>query len=345
MSPISDSRCPLDRGRFSHQPAVAVVLHKALSRLFPQEYRRRARETREEEEASKTRSQAVEEEEEEEEEGEEEEEKEEEEKRPSSSSLPSTPRGPLTPADFACSRPGCGRLLLDPVVLNCGHAVCGASGSGSGSGSAGGGSSSSSSCVPSGRACAACGGAGRVGGSAPRTCALLAGLIEALFPAQVAERREEARAAAAAAAATEKEGREGERALPSPSQQQEPTASLPLPLPQPQPQQRRPSSLDTHFGIGCDACGAYPLRGRRFRCLDCARSTAVGFDLCGDCFDAQREQQQAGEEGEKTGRGVGGVVDGRFAQVRLLFFGGFRERGERRERERERKTAKKKNRL
>ena len=49
MSPVADSRCPLDRGRFSHQPAVAVVLHRALARLFPSEYRRRARETREEE--------------------------------------------------------------------------------------------------------------------------------------------------------------------------------------------------------------------------------------------------------------------------------------------------------
>ena len=343
MSPIADSRCPLDRGRFSHQPAVAVALHRAIARLFPVEYRRRARETREEEEASRTRSQAVEEEEEEEvEEGGEGEGETGERRRPpssSSTSLPSTPRThtPLSPLDFACSRPGCGGLLLDPVVLNCGHAVC-------------------SSCVPGGRACAACGGAGRVGGSAPRACALLAGLIEALFPAQVVARRgDEAKAAAAAAAATEEEERRRERAPPPP-------ASDPLPAPsQPQQQQqqqqtppplpRRASSLDTHFGIGCDACGAYPIRGRRFRCLDCAESTAVGFDLCGDCFDQQ--QQGRREDGEDAAAAAAAAaasgmprrtvnVDGRFAQVRFVFVlvrKRGRERARAKERERERRVA------
>jgi Zinc finger, ZZ type len=36
-----------------------------------------------------------------------------------------------------------------------------------------------------------------------------------------------------------------------------------------------------HFGIGCDCCGAFPLRGKRFKCLDCPE--AVGFDLCEAC--------------------------------------------------------------
>ena len=53
----------------------------------------------------------------------------------------------------------------------------------------------------------------------------------------------------------------------------------------------------THFAIGCDSCGAYPIVGRRYRCIDCPE--AVGFDLCGDCYD----------------RGVGGgTVVGRFNQ-------------------------------
>lgn len=38
-----------------------------------------------------------------------------------------------------------------------------------------------------------------------------------------------------------------------------------------------------HWNAGCDACGTCPIRGRRFRCKDCP--DAMGFDLCGDCFD------------------------------------------------------------
>ena len=341
MSPLAESRCPLDRGGFSHQPAVAVVLHRALGRLFPSEYRRRARETREEEMASRTRSQAVDDEEEQFEEGGgggggggggDEKEKGGGGKLPrsssSSSSPPATPRAasaaprspPLSPEDFTCSRPGCGRLLLNPVVLNCGHAVCGPFSSSSPS-------PSSSSCVPSGRNCLACGGAGRVGGSLPRTCALLAGLVEALFPAEVAQRREAAEAeserrarerGASAAEAAGGGGAGGEAGRGDPAPAAPPPAGPP----------RRPSSLDTHFGIGCDACGAYPLKGRRFRCLDCAEATAVGFDLCGDCYDDQQRQQRGQEErGEDAAR----VVDGRFAQVGFFRpftggWGGWREK-------------------
>lgn len=308
MSPFADSRCPLDRGRFSHQPAVAVVLHRALARLFPGEYRRRARETREEEEASNTRSQAVDDDEEVERE---EEEREEEGGQEGAAPLPPQP---LSPADFACSKPGCGRLLLDPVVLNCGHAVCGCGGSGGGSGDGGLSSSSSSSCVPSGRACEACGGAGRVGGAAPRTCALLAGLVEALFPEEVAARRRER------GGGGEEEGNEAPPPPPAPEAAATAAAAPEAAAPPPQP---RPSALYTHFGIGCDACGAYPLRGRRFRCLDCAEAVRVGFDLCEDCYaDHQRRQEEERGGGEEaaaaaTAATPRGAMDGRFAQGHL----------------------------
>ena len=36
-----------------------------------------------------------------------------------------------------------------------------------------------------------------------------------------------------------------------------------------------------HVAVGCDACGVYPIRGRRFRCVDCPER--MGFDLCGAC--------------------------------------------------------------
>lgn len=58
------------------------------------------------------------------------------------------------------------------------------------------------------------------------------------------------------------------------------------------------SSEYPHFGIGCDACGQYPILGRRYRCKDCPDS--VGFDICGSCHE----------------RGVGSIV-GRFNQRHL----------------------------
>eukprot|EP00850_Spirogloea_muscicola_P022446 SM000295S11281 [mRNA] locus=s295:52133:54794:- [translate_table: standard] len=56
--------------------------------------------------------------------------------------------------------------------------------------------------------------------------------------------------------------------------------------------QQEQESLDTllketraqnyiHTGVGCDACGAFPIVGRRFHCKDCPE--AVGYDVCSDC--------------------------------------------------------------
>ena len=36
---------------------------------------------------------------------------------------------------------------------------------------------------------------------------------------------------------------------------------------------------DIHPGIGCDACGVYPIRGIRYNCTVCIPS----YDLCQDC--------------------------------------------------------------
>jgi hypothetical protein len=49
-------------------------------------------------------------------------------------------------------------------------------------------------------------------------------------------------------------------------------------------QLRQLQSLQTVWhGVGCDGCGSYPLVGRRYKCIDCPE--AVGFDLCGACYD------------------------------------------------------------
>ncbi|KAJ6815032.1 E3 ubiquitin-protein ligase PRT1-like isoform X1 [Iris pallida] len=38
-----------------------------------------------------------------------------------------------------------------------------------------------------------------------------------------------------------------------------------------------------HVGVGCDSCGMYPLRGKRYKCKDCKE--AIGFDLCEACYN------------------------------------------------------------
>ncbi|XP_058207087.1 E3 ubiquitin-protein ligase PRT1-like isoform X2 [Rhododendron vialii] len=41
---------------------------------------------------------------------------------------------------------------------------------------------------------------------------------------------------------------------------------------------------DVHVGAGCDSCGMCPIKGDRYKCIDCKE--AMGFDLCGDCYNS-----------------------------------------------------------
>ncbi|XWS31289.1 hypothetical protein CRYUN_Cryun23aG0064600 [Craigia yunnanensis] len=40
-----------------------------------------------------------------------------------------------------------------------------------------------------------------------------------------------------------------------------------------------------HIGVGCDACGMFPIVGDRYECKDCTE--IAGFDLCGDCYNTR----------------------------------------------------------
>eukprot|EP00004_Rigifila_ramosa_P015854 TRINITY_DN3714_c0_g1_i3.p1 TRINITY_DN3714_c0_g1~~TRINITY_DN3714_c0_g1_i3.p1 ORF type:complete len:417 (+),score=41.15 TRINITY_DN3714_c0_g1_i3:181-1431(+) len=42
------------------------------------------------------------------------------------------------------------------------------------------------------------------------------------------------------------------------------------------------SASFAHFGVGCDACGKFPIRGARWKCKECSHN--MGFDLCGHCY-------------------------------------------------------------
>ena len=65
----------------------------------------------------------------------------------------------------------------------------------------------------------------------------------------------------------------------------------------------------THLGVGCDVCGVYPIRGRRYHCKDCPREQGGGFDMCQACY----ELDDADVAGEID---IGGaVIRGRFNQT------------------------------
>ena len=216
MSPWGASRCPLDRGAFTHMPAVCKAMHAALALALPEAYAARAAEA----EAEEARIGAA------------------------SEDCGRLPSGRAVQAsDLACAV--CGDLLHRPVALNCGCAVCLA-------------------CVPGGRACPVCASAAVV--APPRVCALLSDMVGALFPAQAA-----ARAAAAG---------DGDGSTPStpaaPASADDPTSLSAA------------SFVETHPGVGCDACGCYPIRGRRYQCSTCAATQprGMGYDLCGACHDA-----------------------------------------------------------
>jgi len=39
-----------------------------------------------------------------------------------------------------------------------------------------------------------------------------------------------------------------------------------------------------HIGVGCDGCGLFPIKGRRYNCENCPEG--IGFDLCIKCYNS-----------------------------------------------------------
>ena len=271
MDGCSPSACPLCRSRFAHQAAVCGPLHRFIGAAFPAEAGAREAEVLAEEASTGIASMSV---------------------GGSGDAGAPAPDDPLSPAAWVCAHPACARLVARPTALLCGHVVCAA-------------------CVPAGKACPACGrvaravGGGRAVGSGsgdgsgaagqrpaqaashPRPCRLLAEVVGGLFPAAYA-----ARLAEADAQEVEEEGKEGTggEAASAPSSSPPPAPAAPdaattppetAPAAHPPPAAARPF---THFGVGCDTCGAYPIVGTRFKCATCPES--IGFDVCGECVAA-----------------------------------------------------------
>ncbi|XP_073144186.1 E3 ubiquitin-protein ligase PRT1 [Henckelia pumila] len=49
------------------------------------------------------------------------------------------------------------------------------------------------------------------------------------------------------------------------------------------------ASSKVHIGVGCDACGMYPIIGDRYKCKDCVEE--IGYDLCNPCYSTSSKLQ------------------------------------------------------
>ncbi|KZV56437.1 hypothetical protein F511_08335, partial [Dorcoceras hygrometricum] len=49
------------------------------------------------------------------------------------------------------------------------------------------------------------------------------------------------------------------------------------------------ASSKVHIGVGCDACGMYPIIGDRYKCKDCVEE--IGYDLCQTCHSTSSKLQ------------------------------------------------------
>ena len=314
MNPWAESRCPLCRGPFRRFPRSCRALHGLLSHAFPDAYADRLKEV--EQETSKefgTASPQV--------------------------SLDGTQvvgrecGGGADEAEcrlgsghennedfsrfFGCSF--CHRLLLRPVVLNCGHSMCRGCFDRERQkssllllpGGPRGGSElqkEMSSCR-----CHVC---GEVQLGDVQVCQIMHQFLEAEYPKEQKLRRAEEAAESAAtqgigapeergasseapatglctqgAAAGERSpagGGAGQAATSGRSEQAhvamptDPGADGEDVREEGEQREDHPPDEFVHFGVGCDSCGAFPIVGRRYRCVDCPE--AIGYDLCALCM-------------------------------------------------------------
>ncbi|KAJ6824151.1 E3 ubiquitin-protein ligase PRT1-like isoform X1 [Iris pallida] len=271
MHGLRTSNCPICRQPYNHFPSICQLLHNLLLKMEPVAYKRREHEVLEEERRlkifspqfgdsvlpgsvpSEDNSGALEELE-----------TSANNLKPSGSVggeeslLPENGVGygicrQVSVNDVLCGL--CGKLLFKPAVLNCGHVYC------------------ESCLVGLGDAplkCPDC--ESSHPGGFPNVCLDLEHFLEEQFPEEYAERKAEVQL-------------QRVQALPGDSSSSvlhEKKGS------------KQSDSIDDymlieddlrniHVGVGCDSCGMYPLRGKRYKCKDCTE--AIGFDLCEACYN------------------------------------------------------------
>ncbi|KAK4785514.1 hypothetical protein SAY86_002203 [Trapa natans] len=153
----------------------------------------------------------------------------------------------ISKSDLLCV--SCNQLLFRPTVLNCGHVYC-------------------QSClsIPANEKpkCQEC--ESLHPGDLPCVCWELDHFLEDQFPEEYSVKRCEAKS----------------KGIDSPS---ESSKAYTLGNCKDDEQHDSLLLLKTHFTVGCDYCGMYPIIGDRYKCKGCIEE--IGFDLCGDCYKSQ----------------------------------------------------------
>ncbi|XP_010527228.1 PREDICTED: E3 ubiquitin-protein ligase PRT1-like isoform X1 [Tarenaya hassleriana] len=155
-------------------------------------------------------------------------------------------RKQISKDDLLCS--ACKKLLVRPVVLNCGHAYCRA-------------------CIMNPTEenkkirCQECQVLDPRG--FPKVCLVLEQFLEETFPEEYIFR------------STDAERKQAQNdTIRGPSL---PSTNDFL--------WRAHSGSNVHRGAGCDSCGIYPIVGDRYKCKDC--NEVMGYDLCNDCYNTR----------------------------------------------------------
>ncbi|XP_062219686.1 E3 ubiquitin-protein ligase PRT1-like isoform X2 [Phragmites australis] len=78
-----------------------------------------------------------------------------------------------------------------------------------------------------------------------------------------------------------------------------------------------------HIGVGCDSCGVYPIRGKRYKCQDCTE--LIGFDLCETCYNSSSKLPGRFNQQHTPDHRM--EVDNTALLQRLLRFHGIAEEG------------------
>ena len=334
MDPLEASQCPLCRQGFKHFAAPVAAFHRLLSARFPAQMASRAEQVREAEENEFHAKSMI------------------------ASVAPAAEQSGVAADDaraaLACL--SCGQLASPPLVLNCGHLTCGACLDGAGRGGRvrrcpAEGCGARVVCEPKPCQLALM----LLHAELPAAAVALAEEAAAAYKAKTAASAavavvpaiDDAISASSApnAAADEATMEPGESTPPpataaataaaadgggasaSPAANVVEAASTPLPRGGGAVAAAEAAALEnyTHFGVGCDGCGVYPIRGARWKCLDCPEE--IGFDLCGFCHEAAIEDGGGGGGGGGGSGGGGGggcggcggspstTVAGRFGQV------------------------------
>ncbi|XP_006647532.1 E3 ubiquitin-protein ligase PRT1-like [Oryza brachyantha] len=253
MHVIRESHCAVCRQPYKHFPSICQLLHHLLIKLEPVEYKRREKEVLEDEKRVDTYSPQIIEflnfrSNNCEIDGE---------NRPEESNSQSSAEHlkKVKLEDVSCAL--CKELLYQPAVLNCGHVYC---------------MSCLSSLDDGALECKVCGGLHP--GDVPNVCLDLDHFIEEYFPVEYDLKREKIQLlkgecnikGSSSGTSSTKEG--GGRAS------KKENFAL-----------KDDDLSDVHIGVGCDSCGVYPIRGKRYRCKDCTE--LIGFDLCEECYNTK----------------------------------------------------------